>query len=222
MLGKPIFLTSDWHIGHAKAIEYDKRPFRDVNHMHESLITRFNATVPQNGVCFFIGDMGNRPDEIRKVMERCNGTKVLFLGNHDKGMGSMYNAGFDVVMWGGVFYIGDVRVTMSHCPLIGIEREDCNMMGKRKTWTDAERAATPPPNWHGEDREKHRMSCMPDEGQYHLHGHIHSRNDKPQSVKILGKQFDVGVVGNNYTPYSWDAITSWVMKSENKQGSHNG
>jgi calcineurin-like phosphoesterase family protein len=203
MLGKPIFFTSDWHLGHEKSIEYDKRPFKNANHMAESLITRYNATVPEDGVCFFIGDIGNRPEDMKKVIERLNGTKCLFLGNHDKGMGTMYNCGFDVVLWGGVLYIGDIKVTISHCPLIGVWREDTSKM------------KNPDEKWHGELRQKHLMSATKDEGQFHLHGHIHSRPDKSQSTKILGKQYDVGVTANNYTPVSLPTITSWVMKYAN-------
>jgi calcineurin-like phosphoesterase family protein len=206
MLGKPIFFTSDLHIGHEKAIEYDKRPFKNVDHMHETIITRYNSTVPDNGVCFFVGDIGNRPEEIRKVIARMNGTKALFLGNHDKGMGTMYNCGFDVVLWGGVLYVGDVRITISHCPLIGIRREDTSKM------------KNPEENWHGESRRKHLMSATRDEGQFHLHGHIHSRPDKAQSRKILDKQYDVGVTSNGYAPVSLSTITSWIAKYGNEKG----
>jgi calcineurin-like phosphoesterase family protein len=203
--GKPIFWTSDWHIGHEKAIEYDKRPFKNINHMHESLITRYNSTVPENGVCFFVGDMGNKPEEMKKVIQRLRGTKCLFLGNHDKGMTTMYNCGFDVVLWGGVIYIGDIKVTISHCPLLDVWREDTSKM------------KNPGENWHGESREKHRQSATKDEGQFHLHGHIHSSPIKTQSTKILNKQYDVGVCANNYTPVSHNAIISWVMKTANKE-----
>src|SRR5690606_6401563 len=127
------------------------------------------------------------------------------LGNHDRGMGTMYNCGFDVVLWGGVLYIGDIRVTISHCPLLGVFREDTSEM------------KNPNENWHGESSPKHRMSSMTDEGQFHLHGHIHSRKDKPQSQKILGRQYDVGVCANEYRPVSLSEITSWVMKSANKK-----
>jgi calcineurin-like phosphoesterase family protein len=202
--GNPIFFTSDWHIGHDKAIEYDQRPFKDMNHMCEGLIQRFNATVPENGVTYFLGDMGNRPEDIRKVINRLNGTKVMILGNHDKGMGTMYNCGFDVVLWGATLYIGDVKVTMTHCPLIGVRREDTSKM------------KNPSENWHGESRPKHRQCATTDEGQYHLHGHIHSRKEKAQSVKVLDRQYDVGVTANNYTPVSLPTITSWIMKRENR------
>jgi calcineurin-like phosphoesterase family protein len=212
MLGKPIFFTSDWHLGHDKALEYDKRPFRNMDHMCESLITRFNATVPENGITYFLGDMGNKPEDIRKVINRLNGTKVLILGNHDHGMGTMYNCGFDVVVWGAYIYIGDVKVTITHCPLIGVWREDTSQM--KSGIKLAEKGIVE--NWHGESRPKHFRHAIKDEGQYHLHGHIHSRKDKPLSQKILGRQYDVGVTANDYRPVSLSEITSWVMKSENK------
>lgn len=197
---KPTFFTSDWHIGHDKAIEYDVRPFKDVNHMHESLIARYNATVPDSGICYFLGDMGNKTEDIKKVISRLKGTKVLLVGNHDKGITTMYNCGFDVVIYSASLYVGNHRVTMSHCPLLGIRREDTsNMKGSESD------------NWHGERRPKHKMSALADEGQFHLHGHIHSRKDKAQSVKILDKQYDVGVTANNYTPVSISQIESWIM-----------
>lgn len=197
---KPTFYTSDWHIGHENALKFDARPFRDLNHMHETLIARYNATVPQNGICYFLGDMGNRSEDIRKVITRLNGTKVLILGNHDKGMTSMYNCGFDVVLYGAFFYVGTNRVTMTHCPLLGVYREDTSGM----------KSAAAQENWHGETREAHKRCAIPDEGQFHLHGHIHSRKDRAQSQKILGRQFDVGVPANNYTPVSLSQIESWI------------
>lgn len=197
---KPIFFTSDWHIGHVKSLEFDKRPFKDLHEMHESLVIRYNSTVPDNGICYFLGDVGNKTEDIRKVVTRLSGLKVLILGNHDKGMTTMYNCGFDVVLYSASIYIGDRRVTMSHCPLTGLFREDTSHIGKSIG-----------ENWHGENREKHRKSSLTNEGQFHLHGHIHSRKDKPQSQKILDKQYDVGVTANNYTPVSISQIESWVM-----------
>lgn len=200
---KPTFFTADWHIGHEKAIEYDNRPFKNLKEMHEALVTRYNATVPINGICYFLGDVGNKPKEIAEVINRLNGTKVLMMGNHDKGVNTMYNCGFDVVLYSAAFYIANHRVTMSHCPLMGVYREDTShMKGRNFAITE---------NWHGESRPLHQKSSVTDEGQYHLSGHIHSRKDKPQSQKILGKQYDVGVVGNKYTPVSLSTIESWVL-----------
>lgn len=211
MLGKPMFFTSDLHIGHANVIKYDERPFKDVDEMHESLILRFNSTVPKNGLTYFLGDVGNKPKDVRSVIERLNGTKILILGNHDHGMGTMLNCGFDAVVWNATIYIGDHRVTMSHCPLLGVPREDLGHIQKVRDGFSKD------VNWHGEGRKAHRMCSMPDEGQFHLHGHIHSRKGSAKSKKILGRQYDVGVAANDYRPVSLSAITSWVMTTAQKE-----
>lgn len=196
---KPTFFTSDWHISHEKSIQFDQRPFKTLDEMHTSLIVRYNACVPDNGICYFLGDMGNKPKEIAEVVRQLKGTKVLFLGNHDKGMTTMYNCGFDVVMYGGWIYVGDIKVTMSHCPFIGVLREDTSSFNRGIV-----------ENWHGETRTHHLKSAVKDDGQFLLHGHIHSRKGKDQSVKILDRQYDVGCVANNYTPVSLSTIESWV------------
>lgn len=194
---KPTFFTSDWHIGHEKAIKYDKRPFKNLDEMHKSLITRYNSSVSDKSVCYFLGDMGNKNQDIKNVITKLNGTKVLILGNHDKGITTMYNCGFDVVLYSATIYVASHRITMSHCPLLGLFREDTSEMNRSVG-----------ENWHGES--KNGRFSLSNESQFHLHGHIHSRKDKPQSQKILGKQYDVGVTANNYTPVSISQIESWV------------
>lgn len=210
---KPTFFTSDWHVGHENVLKYDNRPFKNLDHMNEVLITRYNSTVPESGICYFMGDMGNRTEDMRKVFPRLKGTKVLILGNHDKGVTTMYNCGFDVVVYNATIYIGKHKVTMSHCPLLGVFREDTSSMKN----ADKLREIGVVENWHGESRERHRMHTMKDEGQFHLHGHIHSRFDKAISKKISGKQYDVGVIANNYTPVSISTIESWIMKYDKKE-----
>lgn len=197
---KPIFFTSDLHIGHANSLEFDNRPFTDLDHMHRVLINNYNSTVPANGVCYFLGDVGLSSSETtKKVITELHGTKVLILGNHDKGSAAMYNMGFDVVLHAGVIYIAGKRVTMSHCPLMGVFREPVEGM----------KGASSGENWHGENR--HSRFSMADEGQFHLHGHIHSPNGG-KSVKILGHQYDVGVPANGYKPVSISVIESWIAK----------
>lgn len=211
---KSIFFSADWHIQHANVITFDNRPFKDVTHMSEELIKRYNATVPEDGVCYFLGDMGNKPAEIKKVIDRLNGTKILILGNHDKGLDVMYNAGFDVVMHGAVLYFGQHRVTLSHCPLLDTPREDCSQMTKYKGMDPRDI-----PLWHGNQNPKHRMLSFKNEGQFHLSGHIHSRKDHPKSKKALGRQLDVGVCAWGFRPVSIHEVQSWVdltLKEEEK------
>lgn len=203
---KPIFLTSDWHIQHDKCIEFDQRPFKDMSEMIEVLVTRFNSTVPDNGITYFLGDMGmNNPNQIKEVIDRLNGTKILILGNHCNKMDSMYNAGFDAVMHGAVLYYGKQRVTMSHCPLLDTYREDCSKMTSYKE-VDPNNL----PLWHGNNKPLHRSLSFKNEGQFHCHGHLHSRPGNDRSLKTLGRQMDVGVCAWNYRPVSWSEIQSWI------------
>lgn len=198
---KPTFFTSDWHINHGNCLKFDSRPFKHTTEMHEALIRNYNAQVPSNGICYFLGDIATGPTEIvHSVISRLNGTKVLIVGNHDRAYASMYNCGFDVVMNSATLYIHNQRVTMSHCPLMGVFRENTEGMLRS------------PKNekWHGESRNT--AYSVKDEGQLHLCGHIHSPN-KGNSIKVLGRQFDVGVPANKYRPVSMSEIESWIMKT---------
>lgn len=192
-----IYFTADWHIGHANVLGFDNRPFNDINHMSEGLIKRFNACVRERDVCYFLGDMGFGGDKLQSVMDRLNGTKILILGNHDKKRQAMMNSGFDAVMNSCSMYIQGELVTMSHCPLRGVKRED----------TAGMRGCDGSENWHKE--EKNTQFSVDNVGQFHLHGHIHSPNSG-KSVKILGRQYDVGVPANNYIPVSISTIESWI------------
>ena len=197
---KLIFFTSDWHIGHPNVLDYSKRPFTDIDHMEHILINNFNSTVPQGSLTYFLGDMGLcKGDRIKKVLDQLNGSKCLILGNHDKGSNTMYSLGFDVVLNAATLYIANQRVTMSHCPLRGLYREDTSGM----------KGSMPGALWHG-DHKQHAFS-VENEGQFHLSGHIHSPNGG-KSEKILGKQYDVGVDANNYRPVSISKIESWISK----------
>lgn len=203
----PVFLTSDWHVGHENCIKFDKRPFKDLDHMHKVLINNYNATVPENGVCYFLGDMGLcKTDILKNVVSQLNGTKIMIMGNHDKGAQAMYNLGFDVVLFGAVLNVCGQRLTLSHCPLRGIHREDLTGMN----------GTQPGEHWHGESRRKNQNLTFTDEGQFHGHGHVHSPNGG-KSEKILDKQWDIGVVANKYTPVSISAFESWIAKYGRKK-----
>lgn len=198
-----IFFTADWHLGHAKSIEYDNRPFRDMDHMIASMVKRFNATVPEGATTYFLGDMGFG-NIIKDTVDQLNGTKILVLGNHDKGARAMSRLGFDLVLYMASINVASEVVTMTHCPLRGIHREDVTGMAGNQTGN----------HWHNE--QKNQKFSIPDWGQFHLHGHIHSPNHG-KSVKILGRQMDVGVPANKYTPISISQIESWIAKTKREE-----
>lgn len=207
---KKIFFTSDLHIFHEACIGFDDRPFSDIYHMHEVLANNFNSTVPEGSIVYYLGDIGfHKGDRIKAYFERLvSHTRVLCLGNHDGGSNAMYNQGFDVVLTGASMQIAKNRVTMSHCPLLDTYRENTE---------DMVMSSGEP--WHGNNRKLHRSVSFVNSGQFHIHGHCHSPN-KGKSKKILGRQYDVGVVNSSYRPVSISTIESWIAKTlqEEKHG----
>lgn len=79
------FLYSDPHFGHKNIIDYESRPFADVEVMTEGLIERWNKTVGKFDHVFVLGDfsfLGR--DKTKEIVARLNGYKHLILGNHDR------------------------------------------------------------------------------------------------------------------------------------------
>lgn len=197
------YFTSDQHFGHTAVITFSNRPFRDADHMDSVLLNNYNSTVGKHDVCYFLGDVGfSTKEKMRDLIGRMNGVKILITGNHDRGDRAMKEMGFHTVMNGGVLWIAKHRVTLSHCPLFGITREDTTGMN----------GTMPGDHWHGVNRPTYKdQYSFTDEGQFHLHGHIHSPNGG-KSKQILDRQYDVGVDSNNYRPVNISVIESWVAK----------
>jgi len=195
-----LYFTSDWHIGHDNVLEFDNRPFRDMDHMCSVLVNNYNSIVGPTKTCYFLGDMGfYKSTLIKEIVSQLNGTKVLILGNHDKNRIAMEKLGFDVVMNGAILWIENKRVSLSHCPLTEVVRE--NIEGMRN--------ALKGDCWHGESKHWNKFSFTPGESDFHLHGHIHSPNHG-KSTRIQGSQMDVGVAANEYRPVSISQVESWI------------
>lgn len=206
-MNKNVYFTSDLHIGHEKSIEFDQRPFRNLDHMHEVLINNFNSTVRMYDICYFLGDVGFGGDITKQVIRELNGSKILIMGNHDKkGHQYWYECGFTAVMNFGAIHIAGELVTMSHCPLPGVWREDVTGM----------KGAVEGENWHGERKHTGRFT-VPNVGQFHCHGHIHSGPHRKDKQTILGRQMDVGVVANKYRPVGINAINSFISLQKAKE-----
>ncbi len=197
---KKIFSTADWHCYSDSILKLANRPFDNMEHQIRVLINNYNAIVPPNGVCYFLGDMGdNKGGQLKAVMDKLNGTKILIKGNHDRNPSSSYMAGFDVVLQSASLMIAKELITLSHYPLLGVFREDVSGM-KNAVLTD---------NWYGESR--HISYAIHDNGQKHLHGHTHLDGSETK-VKTL-KQWDIGVDGNNFRPVSINQVESWIVFS---------
>ena len=51
------FVTGDTHYFHKNIIEYENRPFASEGEMRKKMIDYYNLKVPEDGTCFFVGDV---------------------------------------------------------------------------------------------------------------------------------------------------------------------
>lgn len=76
---------SDLHFGHENAIEFDNRPFSDVDEMDRRMIELWNLRVSHNDDVYIVGDfcftLKRTPDW---YLRQLKGHKHLIVGNHDK------------------------------------------------------------------------------------------------------------------------------------------
>lgn len=112
-----IFVTSDTHFHHGNIIKYCNRPFADSFEMDETLIQNWNSVVKQGDKVYHLGDvyMPKYKDEGSMLFQRLNGTKVLILGNHDKGKDQLLLRYFSrIYMWR---FLKEFGLLLSHVPV---------------------------------------------------------------------------------------------------------
>ncbi len=77
--------TGDLHLGHANCINFDHRPFADVDEMDSAMIKLWNSRVSADDDVIIAGDFcfrsGKSPDW---YLRQLKGHKHLVIGNHDK------------------------------------------------------------------------------------------------------------------------------------------
>lgn len=113
-----VLVTSDLHFFHGNVIQYENRPFRDIQDMNECLIENWNRSVSRCDHVFVLGDVsfGNKEDT-KSVINQLKGRKILIMGNHDRGrsVNSFWHyVGFDEVSKYPIIY--DKNIIMQHEP----------------------------------------------------------------------------------------------------------
>lgn len=93
------FFISDLHWGHDKDFIWGKRGFTSIQESDETLIERWNATVPANGIVFHLGDFIFNDGTGKRFWELCRRLQYsqlfLLLGNHTSGQRQAYQKTLD-------------------------------------------------------------------------------------------------------------------------------
>lgn len=187
-----IFFISDFHVGHSNVIRFDKRPFVDVNEMHDTLISNWNSVVKEDSIVFYLGDLSMRchPKTVKWFVEQLNGEIHFFMGNHDY-YRDIRNLGRFVKIWGDDDVQGAGKIQI----------KDDTVKGG---WQHIELSHYPILSWN-----KHHH------GAWHIHGHCHQSMTKNPDMDWYYKRkvIDVGCNGHNYTPLSYSQVKS-IMDSK--------
>jgi calcineurin-like phosphoesterase family protein len=179
-----IYFSSDHHFNHTNIISFANRSYKNVKHMNEHLVHRWNDTVSPDDTVYYLGDFALGHKNGLNYAERLNGYKILIPGNHDKcwpGHGS-YDLWVPRYLDAGFQEVWPVRSVMfegyrlTHLPYANSEP----LYGGR------------PDKFSGLRED--------DDGTPLIHGHVHT------SWKQKGHQVNVGVDVWDMRPVSFDTI----------------
>jgi calcineurin-like phosphoesterase family protein len=186
------WFTSDQHFGHRNIIEFSRRPFRDLEHMHGELVARHNAKVAPGDVVWHVGDFSLDDRFVRDFLPRLAGKHRLVAGNHD-GCHPCHRRS---------------EAAKRRYLMLGFEKV-------------AEQVRHPAgfllchlPYMTSNALENQHEARFPDfrpkdEGGWLVHGHVH------ESWQVKGRQLNVGVDVWDFAPVSLAMVSAIVSGGEN-------
>ena len=79
------YYISDLHLFHKASIEFDNRPYKDIETMHDYIRTKWNNKITNGDTVYILGDMSLRgqKENLISFVSTLKGQKVLVKGNHD-------------------------------------------------------------------------------------------------------------------------------------------
>ena len=95
-----IYFIADTHFYHENIIKYCNRPLKNSKQMNEYIVNKWNSVVTKDDIVYHLGDVGlGSTDELKELVGRLNGTKILIRGNHDykRGLNGWKEVGFNEV-----------------------------------------------------------------------------------------------------------------------------
>lgn len=119
------WITSDLHWGHKNIMKFcpeSRARFRDdLNYMNEQMVVEWNNLISSEDLVYILGDVAFLPaQKAAEYMNRCNGTKILVEGNHDRKTlqdATFRNCFKEVHKYLDINYNG-TKVVMSHYPFL--------------------------------------------------------------------------------------------------------
>jgi calcineurin-like phosphoesterase family protein len=79
------FFTADEHYGHKNIIKYCSRPFRSVEEMDDTIISRHNEVVGQDDHVIHAGDFTLNDNKFfQTIIRRLSGIHTFLVGSHDR------------------------------------------------------------------------------------------------------------------------------------------
>jgi len=182
------WFVADLHWGHKNILRFTSRPYKDLEEMREAFVKNWNSVVRKQDRVYVLGDWSfDTVENTKKIMSRLHGDLILVAGNHDRNADVMIKMGFRNVIENDFIKIGGHKVYLSHFPYYP------SWWSKLKAFFKRQKLDT---------RFLHKR--IVDDGNFLLHGHVH------ESYKFSGKQFNVGVDRNNYTPVSEEEVLKWI------------
>ncbi len=124
-----IYFIADTHFNHANIIKYCNRPFDNINEMNEYIIKKWNSVVKNVDTVYHLGDVGfGSLQEVKGLVQRLNGTKILLRGNHDFkiGVNTWKEIGFSQVYKKKIILD---NLLLTHAPSEEVEKSKINIFG---------------------------------------------------------------------------------------------
>ena len=192
-----IWFTSDTHFGHENILIFEPKRLKlgaTIKEVDEEIIQAINMRVRETDYLIMAGDIGLTSNPyLKECLDKIKCKhRILIRGNHDKHTDGFYRKlGFEWVFTELKLRVGGYYFRVSHYPY-------------RKPWW----ACIFP--WQYKEKDRHKRPI--DNGEWLLHGHIHSGGRKEGGQKIKGKMINIGVDVNNYFPLSTDDILNIIRK----------
>ena len=184
--GSNIFFTSDTHFHHDNIIRFCNRPFKDIYHMDEELIRRWNEKVGPDDIIYHLGDFAWGGSEIwNNILKRLNGHIHLIVGNHDeKNLRQGYMQHFESISYQQHIYIEGKSIYLNHYPFLAFGGA---YKGMEATW-----------QLFG-----------------HVHSKPGSTGlDIARMQHLFPTQYDVGVDNNDYAPVSFNELKKIIEEQQ--------